>query len=242
MPTSVSKYLPRHNGTEKELRFSERPTCIYCENRMKIASSAVSGPIVGLNENYDVRKYYYKCGRPLCDGSEEAPITPKNMFYPPKSDYDYEVHAKVAEFRWKQRLTYEEIIARMESEYGIILNLATVERMLKSYEIGCSEKYKPEYKNKIKSNGGVLLTIDGMKPLKGNSPLYTLRDEFTGLKIHAKRLSSESTKQITEVLTAAKQRINIELNSKVIGIMSDAHPKQRKAIADVFSSLSLSFL
>lgn len=237
MPTSVSKYLPRHNGTEKELRFSERPTCIYCENRMKIASSAVSGPIVGLNENYDVRKYYYKCGRPLCDGSEEAPITPKNMFYPPKSDYDYEVHAKVAEFRWKQRLTYEEIIARMESEYGIILNLATVERMLKSYEIGCSEKYKPEYKNKIKSNGGVLLTIDGMKPLKGNSPLYTLRDEFTGLKIHAKRLSSESTKQITEVLTAAKQRINIELNSKVIGIMSDAHPKQRKAIADVFPNV-----
>ena len=76
-----------------------------------------------------------------------------------------------------------------------------------------------------------------MKPLKGNSPLYTVRDEFTGLKIYAHRLTSESTKQIKEVLLAAKQRIEVDLKSKVIGIMSDAHPKQRKAIAEVFPEI-----
>ena len=234
MPISVSKYLPRHNGTTKIIKFNERPICNHCKNPMKIVSSTVSGPIVGLTENYDVQKYYYKCGRALCDGGDEKPIQAKNMFYPPKSDFDYEVYAKVAEFRWKHKLTYEEIITGMEKDFGIVLNLATVERMLKTYEIGCSQKYKPEYIEKINANGGVLLTIDGMKPLKGNSPLYSARDELTGLKIHGKRLTSESTKQIKEVLITAKQRIEAELKSKVIGIMSDAHPKQRKAIAEVF--------
>lgn len=237
MPTSVSKYLPRHNGTTKIIGFDEHPICKYCGNPIKIVSSAVSGPIVGLTENYDVRKYYYRCGRALCDGGDLTPIHAENTIYPPKSDFDYEVYAKVAEFRWKRKHTYEEIIAEMEKNFGILLNLATVERMLKTYEIGCSQRYKPEYIEKIKRNGGVLLTIDGMKPLKGNSPLYTTRDDFTGLKIHAKRLSSESTKQIKEVLLAAKQRIKVELKSKVIGIMSDAHPKQRKAIAEVFSKV-----
>lgn len=237
MPTSVSKYLPRHNGTTKTIGFDERPICKYCINPIKIVSSAIVGPIVGLKENYDVQKYYYQCGRALCDGGDEKPIQAENTIYPPKSDYDYEVHAKVAEFRWKHKLTYEEIIARMERDFGIILNLATIERMLKTYEIGCSQKYKPEYIEKIKANGGVLLTIDGMQPLKGNPPLYTTRDEFTGLKIHAKRLTSESTKQIKEVLIAAKQRIEVELKSKVIGIMSDAQPKQRKAIAEVFPEI-----
>jgi len=234
MPTSVSKYLPRHKGTTKIIGFDERPICRHCKNPIKIVSSMVVGPIVGLTENYDVQKYYYQCGRALCDGGDEKPTKAENTIYPPKSDYDYDVYAKVAEFRWKHKLTYEEIITRMQKDFGIVLNLATTERMLKTYEIGCSQKYKPEYREKIKANGGVLLTIDGMQPLKGNSPLYTTRDDFTGLKIHAKRLSSESTMQIKEVLIAAKQRIEIDLEADVIGVMSDAHPKQRKAIAEVF--------
>ena len=122
----------------------------------------------------------------------------------------------------------------MEKDFGIVLNLATTERILKTYEIGCSQKYKPEFIEKVRANGGVLLTIDGMMPLKGNSPLYTTRDEFTGLKINSKRLTSESTLQIKEVLIGAKQRIETELGVEVIGIISDAHPKQRKAIAEVF--------
>ena len=234
MPTSVSKFLPRHNGTLKIIDFNERPICKYCNKPMKIANTVIVGPIVGLTENYDVQKRYYKCGQALCDGGDEKPTHPKNELHPPKSDFDYEVHAKVAEFRWSRKLTYEEIIGQMQKDFGIILNLATVERMLRTYEIGCSQKYKPEYIEKIKENGGILLTIDGMKPLKGKDPLYTVRDEFTKLEINAKRLTSESTKQIKEVLIAAKQRIEVELESKVIGIMSDAHPKQKKAIAEVF--------
>ncbi len=180
MPISVSKYLPRHNGTTKIIDLDERPICRYCKNTMKIVSSSIVGPIVGLTENYNVQKRYYKCGRALCQGGEEKPIKPKNTIYPPKSDYDYELYTKVVKFRWKRKLTYEEIISKIEKKFGIILNLATIERMLKTYEMGCSQKYKPEYKKKIQDNGGVLLTIDGMKPLKGNPPLYTTRDEFMG--------------------------------------------------------------
>jgi len=234
MPTSVSKYLPRHNGTTKTINLDERPICKHCKSPMKIVSSTVVGPIVGLIENYDVQKYYYQCGRALCDGGDEKPIKPKNTIYPPKSDYDYEVYAKVAEFRWRHKLTYEEIIDAMKKDFGIVLNLATIERMLKTYEIGCSQKYKPKYIKKIQKNGGILLTIDGMQPLKGNPPLYTMRDEFTRLKIHSKRLTSESTTQIKACLISAKLRIETELGVEVIGIISDAHPKQRKAIAEVF--------
>jgi len=234
MPTSVSKYLPRHNGTTKTISLDERPICKHCRNPMKIVSSTVVGPIVGLTDNYDVQKYYYQCGRALCDGGDEKPIKPKNTIYPPKSDYDYEVYAKVAEFRWRRKLTYEEIINAMKKDFGIVLNLATIERMLKTYEIGCSQKYKPKYIKNIQKNGGILLTVDGMLPLKGNPPLYTTRDEFTGLKIHSKRLTSESTRQIKAYLISAKLRIETELGVEVIGIISDAHPKQRKAIAEVF--------
>jgi hypothetical protein len=41
MSTSVSKYLPRHNGTTKTISLDERPICKHCKNPMKIVSSTV---------------------------------------------------------------------------------------------------------------------------------------------------------------------------------------------------------
>jgi len=230
MPASVSKFLPRHDGTTKTIDFVERPVCKHCKNAMKIVKTSLVGPIVGLLENYDVSKVYYRCGRALCPGGDKSPLSPENKIYPYKSDYDHEVYAKVAELRWSHKHTYEEIIDKMSKQYKIVLNLATIERMLKIYEIGCSEKYKPEIIEAIKKNGGVLLTIDGMRPSSGNPGLYTIYDYFTGLTIHSKRLKSESTVNITKLLEIAKKRISKELNVPIVGVMSDALPAQRKAI------------
>lgn len=230
MPVSVSKYLPRHNGTTKKIDFEERPICKYCKKPMKIFKTSELITVVGLLENYDVQRVSYRCGQALCAGGEEPSISPENLIYPPKSDYDYEVYAKVNQMRWKDKSTYEEIITKMEEQFGIILNLATIERMLKLYEIGCSEKYRPKYIKKIKENGGILLTIDGMKPLKGNPGLYASYDYFTDLAIHSKRLKSESTRNIVKFINTAKERIERELGVEIIGIISDALPAQRKAI------------
>jgi precorrin-6B methylase 2 len=232
MPASVSKFLPRHDGTTKTIDFVERPVCKHCKNAMKIVKTSAVGPIVGLLENYDVSKVYYRCGRALCPGGDNSPISPENKIYPYKSDYDHEVYAKVAELRWSHKHTYEEIIDKMNKQYKIVLNLATIERMLKIYEIGCSEKYKPEIIEAIKKNGGVLLTIDGMRPSPGNPGLYTIYDYFTGLTIHSKRLKSESTVNIAKLLEIAKKRISKELDVPVVGVMSDALPAQRKAIEE----------
>jgi hypothetical protein len=234
MPTSVSKYLPRHNGMTKTVDFVERPVCKYCKNPMKIVKTLIVGPIVGLLENYNVSKVHYRCGKALCLGGQEPPLSPENKIYPYKSDYDYEIYAKVADLRWRNRHTYEEIIDEMDKQFKIILNLATIERMLKIYEIGCSEKYKPEIVEKIKENGGVLLTIDGMRPSPGNPGLYTCYDYFTGLTIHSKRLQSESIRNIIKFLEIADKRISKELDVPVIGIMSDALQAQRKAIEETF--------
>ena len=38
MPTSVSKHLPRHNGTIKTIGLDERPICKNCKNPIKIVS------------------------------------------------------------------------------------------------------------------------------------------------------------------------------------------------------------
>ena len=237
MPVSLSRNLPRYNGIDITLDFKRRPICKHCKKPMRIISSPKPKLVVGLRENYYVRKVYYQCGQALCPGREEPYTAPENTFYPSKSHYDYEVYAKVVELRWKYKLTYGEIVKEMKDQFGIIINHSMIEKILKIYEIGCSEKYKPEYIEKIKANGGVLLTIDGMKPLKGNKPLYAAYDYFTGLIIHAKRLTSETQKNISTFLLTVKERINNEFSAKIIGVVSDALVAQRKAIEEVLPTI-----
>jgi len=135
---------------------------------MKIVKTTKPKPMVGLHENYHLQNVYYQCGQALCKGGDEPYRTPENTINSPKSHYDYEMYAKACHLRWKNKLTYEEIVTEMEDSFGILINHSMIEKILKIYEIACSNKYKPEYIEKIKKNGGVLLTIDGMKPLKGN--------------------------------------------------------------------------
>jgi len=234
MPVSLSRNLPRYKGTTKKLDFPQRPACNYCKKPMKIVKTTRPKPMVGLYENYYVQTVYYQCGQTLCEGGDEPYTTPKNTIHPPKSHYDYEVYAKTCQIRWKSKSTYEEIVEAMEEQFGILIDHSMIEKILKIYEIACSKRYKLEYIEKIKKNGGVLLTIDGMQPLKGNPGLYTIYDYFTGLTIDSKRLKSESVINIKERLIIAKKRINEELGIEVIGIISDAHPSQRKAIEEVF--------
>lgn len=190
--------------------------------------------VVGLAENYDLITAYYKCGQLGCLGDQEEPIRPDNPYHAPHYDYDYEVLAKICELRWKHKKTYEEISTEMESTYGIDVSISTVENDLRTYEIGCQQKYKPTYVKDIQEFGGVILTVDGMQPLKGKKGIYVAIDHRTGLKLGSRILPNQKEETIVQFLEDVKKRIEEEIGARVLGIVSDAHVSQRLAIEKVF--------
>ncbi|NVM27765.1 MAG: hypothetical protein HWN65_02895, partial [Candidatus Helarchaeota archaeon] len=148
---------PRYNGTCYTIEFSERPKCTHCEKPMKVVSHSKPVMRIGLGENYEISITYYRCGHPFCPGARDPLTRPPNPYCADHDEYDYEVKAKVCELRWSRRLTYEEIEEEMDRLYGIKINHSAIEIVLKMYELGCAEKYRPEYIEKIHSRGGVLL-------------------------------------------------------------------------------------
>jgi len=121
----------------------------------------------------------------------------------------------------------------MDRIYRIKINHSAIEIILKMYEIGCAEKYQPEYLEKIRARGGVLLQVDAMKPLKGRSALYTARDYYTGLVLSSKHLPREGHEEIGAFLKKLKIYLN-GLGISVLGVISDAHRGQLKAIETIF--------
>jgi len=234
MPRSLSRNANRAKGKLITLEIEPRPTCKYCGKPMKVEARSYPRLVVGLRENYELVTTYYRCGKFPCEGNLEPYLQPLNPHVGTGYDYDFDVMTKIVEFRWKDKLSYEGIVDKMEVDYHLTINHSAVENVLKLYEIGCAEKYRPEYIAAIQAFGGVILTIDGMEPLKGERGLYVARDHRTGLVLGSRLLPNQKQVTIEEFLRAVKMRVETELGVKVLAVISDALPAQRLAIENVF--------
>ena len=188
---------------------------------------------IGLRESYETSIAYYRCGHLLCPGARDPLIRAPNPYCADFDEYDYEVKAKVCELRWTQRLTYEEIVTEMDRLYSIKINHSAIEITLKMYELGCAEKYRLDYFRRIRARGGVLLQVDAMKPLKGKNALYAAHDYYTELPLSSKHLHREGQTEIEAFLKRLETYLT-SLGIAILGVISDAHVAQLKAIEATF--------
>jgi hypothetical protein len=226
-------YSGRFHGTVKRNDLPKRPLCKHCGKPMRVKTHSKSRPVDGLAEQYDYMDVYYRCGQFECPGTREPLFSPPSLDVPPYGNFDYEVIAKAAEFRWRHHRTIKEIVSDFAEQYGITVSPATVGDWLKFYEIGCEGKYRPGVVEQMQANGGIILTVDVMKPLKGREGLATAHDELTGQALGSRKLASEDHEAIAAFLERVKATIK-ELGVPVLAIISDALVAQRMAIDAVF--------
>ncbi len=234
MELSHENNFPRFHGNIKEIVHAKRPLCGKCQRPMRIATHSKPRMVIDVSEDYATSTGYYWCGNPACLAIKRNPTRPENPHVPPDGVYSLEVMMEVCLLRWTRHCTYEEIVAELATQHGIGLSLATVERFLKTYEIACEARYRPKFIAKIQANGGIILAIDSIVPLKGEKGIYSAHDATTGLPLGTKKLPNHKQYSIAEFLCNTGARVERELHVQVKGIISDAHRSQRLAIEEVF--------
>src|SRR5271157_1430554 len=167
MPRGLTDFQKRYRGQTFENDFDETPRCDYCGRKMKIQARSKPHHVAGMEENYNIIKVYRRCGNKDCPGSHLPPVSPPDKYAFTGYDVDFEVMAEICELRHKHRLTDKEIVDHLHEEHDIDICSSNVSIILKTYEIGCSQKYKPDVIKKLKENNGIIMTLDAMEPLKG---------------------------------------------------------------------------
>jgi len=239
MSRAIAMFQSRYKDNTVELDFDPVPHCRFCGRKMKVQARSRPHKLVGKEENYRVITVYRRCGNSMCPGCLEKPIAPDNPYVMPGCEFDYDVQALICELRFKHHHNDKEIAGYLQEHHGIWIDETTVGDTVKLYEVGCSQKYKPEMVEKIKRNGGIILTVDAMEPLKGEPPIYMARDELTGLKLGAEQLPNKKEATIEKFHRDVKMRIETELGVDVIGIMSDAEKEQVASLMKVFPGVPL---
>lgn len=101
--------------------------------------------------------------------------------------------------------------------------------LLKSAAQNKSDPAFQDWLGQVRLDGGLIISIDGIQPDKGNETIYLVREVSTGRLLHAQNVTTSVTDTIKQVLAPI-----VALDVPVLGIISDAQQSLRDAIASVF--------
>ena len=97
-------------------------------------------------------------------------------------------------------------------------------------EVSQDEVWKAE----VRERKGFLLSIDGIQPDHGNETISLVREVFTGRIVTAEHVTDSTKERLKQVLAPVAA-----LDVPVIGVMSDAHPTELQAVADLWPGVPI---
>jgi hypothetical protein len=97
---------------------------------------------------------------------------------------------------------------------------------------GTEVSHDEAWKEQVRKNTGILLSIDGIQPDAGNETIYLLRDVLTGRILHAENTTESTKERLKQILAPV-----VALELPVIGVISDAQPTELQAVADLWPNI-----
>lgn len=117
---------------------------------------------------------------------------------------------------WHLRISRREILYLFDA-YCVLLRASHEQREGPEWETWVAQ---------VQANGGLILSIDGIQPDKGNETVYLVREVLTGRILAAENVTSSRTEVIKQLLAPV-----VALGLPVLGVVSDAQESILLAVA-----------
>lgn len=206
----------------------EIKNCSYCNSKLRRSHTAWNKKIATLDGTIHAWSVAYACENPDC---LHTGITYKSaeaeMLSMKHSSYGYDVLAWVGELRFKQHRTVKEISDAL-NERGIPTSERHAQNLYERYQTllaaSLDDHVCKALAETILQNGGIILSMDGIQPEKGNETLYVVREVFSGTVLAAKNMKSGTATELQTLIEPI-----IELGHPIVGIVSDGQKSIRLA-------------
>jgi hypothetical protein len=86
-----------------------------------------------------------------------------------------------------------------------------------------------EWLGQVKKHGGIIVSVDGIQPDKGNETIYLVRDALTGRVLAAENVTSSETAVMKALLAPV-----VELGVRVLGTITDAQESALQAVEQLW--------
>lgn len=226
-----------YNHVTKFILRPELTHCLECQRKLQRCVTISDRMIITLKQVIRLVHCGYRCPHPDCSGR-------KTLYRSAEADalalagftFGLDIVLLIGHLRLMEHKTVDEIhqslLGRLDPLEQTISRreiLCLFEAYTALLRAGTEVAHDESWKEQVRKNKGILLSIDGIQPDKGNQTIYLMRDVLTGRILNAENVT-ESTKERLKQLLAPV----VALKLPVIGVISDAQPTELQAVADLW--------
>ena len=223
--------------TTKCICRSEFTACLTCGTRLRRYATLSERPIITLDGPIRLTHCGYRCPNPHClTASRSYRSAAADALALPGFTFGLDIVVLVGHLRLAQHHTvdqthqvlqarldpFDQTISRREISY---LFDAYTTLVRATHEVADDTAWHEQ----VRANGGLIISIDGIQPDKGNETVYLVRDVLSGRVLAAENVRVSDTETIKRLLAPV-----VALDLPVLGAVSDAQESLCQAIADVW--------
>jgi len=218
----------RLTSTETKYFKPEIQICPFCNSKLEYCHTVSKKTISTLSGVVTIVNMGYRCSNQNCSQSKSVYRSAQAEQLSMKHiTYGMDVLAYVGELRFKEHKTRKEIMEILNTE-GVSVSERHVQKLYERYAVllrASAENYaKAELKKVTEIHGGIILSMDGVQPEKGNETLYVIREVLSGTIVAAKNMKSSSSDELMEFIKPI-----LEYGFSILGFVSDGQQSIRLA-------------
>jgi transposase len=225
---------PRAFGPLPHLRYRpEMTTCPHCQAPLNYSHAVWAKPVQLLTGNEHLINLGYRCSNAGCPFPRavyrSAAAEARQV---KESGYGLDVVVRIGSLRFGEHRTRLEIWEELQQISTLHLSERHVQNLIEVYLalLRASQRDpREDLARTVKAHGGIVLSLDGLQPEKGNEQLWIVREVLSGTVLSGENLRSASAEVLADLL-----RPIADLSFPVLGVISDAQESIREAVSTVF--------
>lgn len=215
----------------------EQEECPECHRRLRRAVTLSERTIISLQGVIKMIHAGYRCPHAECAAHRRTYRSARaDALALPGFTFGLDMVLLVGQLRLGQHQTLDEthrsLLDRLEP-LEVSISRREVLYLFDAYctllRAGTEAKDDSQWLAQVKHNEGILVSIDGIQPDKGNETIYLVRDALTGRVLTAENVTASETAVLKQLLAPVKA-----LDVPVLGTISDAQESILQALEQLW--------
>ena len=215
--------------------------CPQCGRRLQQAMTLTRRTVITLQEVIRLIHAGFRCPDPQCPGHQRTYRSPAaDALALPGFTFGLDIVLLVGRLHLGKHQTvdevHEELLSRL-APLGVTISRREILYLFEAYctllRASSEVKEDQEWLAQVKKNGGIIVSVDGIQPDKGNETIYLVRDALTGRVLAAEQVTSSET-AVMKALLAPVVALEVEKKVKVLGTITDAQESELQAVEQLW--------
>jgi hypothetical protein len=211
--------------------------CPECHRKLREAMTLTRRIVIRLDEVIKLNHAGYRCPDVDCPGHQRTYRSPvADSLALPYFTFGLDIVLLVGRLHLGKHRTVDEIHQELLERLAPLGVTIARREILYLFEAYCTllrasseAKEDQQWLAQVKKNGGIIVSVDGIQPEKGNETVYVVRDALTGRVLSAENVTSSETAVMKTLLAPV-----VALGVKVLGTITDAQESELLAVEELW--------